>query len=448
MANKKQAVDLPRVHANPEYERYLLGSILLENQEAESAFERVTPEMFFHPHHAKIYQAMLALRERKEAVNAVAVWDFLSLSGEGEVCGGVKFLAALSDDVPRVHSLEPYILTIQKHFRIRRYAHFIESARQMLETESISEEAFLQATAEGISRLSQDLEMSVDVGKTYYDAGIELLVSLDAQTAVRITIGINEVDELIGGFLPGELVIVTADTGVGKTIMAQQCRRIACERGWHTLYCSGEMLARHLVGRDVASSANVPHWKMRMPDRIHEAERSALIQAIDHLCKQCRILESELTVTRIRAAARALKRKVGLELIVIDYDELVEVPGKDEWEQQKNLARAAKALAMELGCCVILVSQLRKALQGEDCAHPTLQRLYGSGAKAKHASIVIFVDREYVRNLTGDETQARICVLKSRDGRVGRVDCRFNIRTLRFENGPATDGNACAEAKN
>ena len=82
---------------------------------------------------------------------------------------------------------------------------------------------------------------------------------------------------------------------------------------------------------------------------------------------------------------------------------------------------------------VILISQLREPLQGEDRKRPTLHRIYGSGAKAKHATLVIYVDREYVCELKGDETKARICVLKNRDGRVGKIDARFNVRTLRFE---------------
>jgi replicative DNA helicase len=130
---------------------------------------------------------------------------------------------------------------------------------------------------------------------------------------------------------------------------------------------------------------------------------------------------------------------------VLDYDELIDVPGKDEWEQQKTLTRAAKSLAIELNCVCILISQLRKTLQGEDRAKPRLQSLYGSGAKAKHASIVLYVDREYVRELEGDETAAQVFVLKSRDGRVGKAECMFNVKTLRFE-GIKTDSkdSACS----
>ena len=113
-----------------------------------------------------------------------------------------------------------------------------------------------------------------------------------------------------------------------------------------------------------------------------------------------------------------------------------EAPGKDEFEQQKQIARKAKSIGMEFHCVVILISQLRKSLSGEDVAKPSLQRLYGSGAKMKHASYIVLADRPYVRNMVGDEKEARLFVLKSRDGRTGPISARFDIRKLRFSDAP------------
>jgi replicative DNA helicase len=98
--------------------------------------------------------------------------------------------------------------------------------------------------------------------------------------------------------------------------------------------------------------------------------------------------------------------------------------------------RAAKSLGMELGCAVILVSQLRKSPGDKDIARPTLQNIYGSGAKIKHASIVVFADRPYVRELQGNEKAATLYVLKNRDGRIGVVPAIFNIDSLRFSDAP------------
>src|SRR5262249_30447650 len=225
----------------------------------------------------------------------------------------------------------------------------------------------------------------------------------------------------------GELVVVTAETGVGKTVLAQQTRRRSCLDGRHSLFASAEMLAPHLLRRELATDANIIPGQMRRRNRLSEADCSALVSAASHQCELCRIIDGELDLARIRRAARRMKGRTGLDLIVFDYDELITAPGEDEFDQQKNLTRAAKSLAMELSCAVILVSQLRKSLAGEDAKRPTLQRLYGSGAKAKHANIVLLADREYVRDLSGDETSAQIFVLKNRDGKLGRIPCRFDI---------------------
>lgn len=120
-------------------------------------------------------------------------------------------------------------------------------------------------------------------------------------------------------------------------------------------------------------------------------------------------------------------------MLILDYDELIEVPGKNEFEQQRIIARAAKSLSLELKCVVILISQLRKTTSGEDAGKPTLQRLYGNAAKQKFASFIVLADRPYVRELVGDEKEAEIQLLKSRDGKTGRIKATFNVKSLRFE---------------
>jgi replicative DNA helicase len=420
-----------KVHAALDSEKWILGSLMIGNAESEEVFDAIRPEMFFMPRHTRIFQAILDLREAKSTYQLPDVYEQTIQSGYTDA--DPAYLASLFDGLPEVHSLEVYIKAIQRAYRMRKYVRFAYSLNEMLQTPGVQEGAFLQAARDGAAKLVAEFDFSTDLGDTFFDSGVNLFMSLDRDNPLRIETGIRELDRMTGGFHPGELVVLTADTGVGKTILAQQCRRMACSRGWHTLYCSGEMLAHHLIAREVSADAGVPQWKMRDPKKITPDERVEILQVSSHLCKQCRVLDKELTLAHIGSAARGIKRKTGLELVVIDYDELIEVQGKDEWEQQKNLARAAKSLAMELNCAVILISQLRKPLQGEDRAKPRIQSLYGSSAKAKHASIVIYVDRQFVRDLEGDETEASIFVLKSRDGRVGKVDCRFNVHTLRFE---------------
>jgi replicative DNA helicase len=161
---------------------------------------------------------------------------------------------------------------------------------------------------------------------------------------------------------------------------------------------------------------------------------AALVVASARECKTCSILDGELSLQRIRLAARRKKRSAGgLDLLILDYDELIDAPGRTELDQQRTLMRGAKGIAVELKIPVIIISQLRKSLDKDEAKKPSLDRIYGGGSKSKHSSFIVFVDREYVRELKGDETKARVCILKARDGRVGEIPVTFNIQTLRFE---------------
>ena len=414
----------------------VLGAVLVGNIASPPILARLSPHDFFITRHREIFSAMCALAEAGKPTDLLAVFDELQRTSKAEAAGGIEYVAQLGDHVPRNENLEYHAQTIKKLAARRSLAQIALLIYEKALSAPESVEELLDTGIEKLSEIARNLEADRDCGITYRAAAATLLDEFDAKTGVRIFTDINELDRIIGGFRSGELVIFTAETGVGKTLLAQQTRRRACRDDRHTLFCSGEMRAHHLVSRELATEAGVEHWKMRRPERITPDEATALSQAATHECTNCRILDGELTMPRIRRVARQMKSQTGIELLIIDYDELVEAPGDNEFEQQRYIVRAGKSLAIELRCPVIVISQLRKSLQGEDRKRPTLQRLYGSGAKAKHSSIVIYVDRPFVQELCGDETEAQIVVAKNRDGKVGAIEARFNVKTLRFESVP------------
>lgn len=129
---------------------------------------------------------------------------------------------------------------------------------------------------------------------------------------------LDQLDKIIGGFRAGELVIVKAETGSGKTLLAQQTRARACRDEFHSLFCSGEMLAPHLKRRAVAAAADVAPRKIRREDLLTTEDRHALVEAASHECKKCRILDGELNLVRIRRAARKMKKQAGLDLEAVE----------------------------------------------------------------------------------------------------------------------------------
>jgi replicative DNA helicase len=428
-----------------EAEKFVLGAVLSGVSGSESCFDVLHAEDFFLDPHRKIFAVAQKLREGGKQPGLLGINDRMANTGELEAVGGIAYIAALGDGLPRISPVLQWAQLIRDKARLREVVKLAEDLQDKAFSQTDDAADLLDSAIEALSKLAREIDSDKDDGMTYRDAATRLLEELNHDTDAKIYTGIDHLDRVTGGFRSGELVVITAETGVGKTVLAQQTRSRSCLDGRHSLFASAEMLAPHLLRRALATEAGITPDNMRRRNRLTQADLTALIEAASHQCNHCRIIDGELDLTRIRRAARRMKGRTGLDLIVLDYDELITAPGKDEFEQQKNLTRAAKSMAMELSCAVILVSQLRKPLAGEDAKRPTLQRLYGSGAKAKHANIVLLADREFVRDLIGDETSAQIFVLKNRDGKLGRIPCRFDIRKLRFESAEASEFDGAGE---
>jgi replicative DNA helicase len=417
---------------SPTHERWILGAILSGCSDHAGIHDLLQPESFFLDPHRKIFRTIHALNERGQFPDLLSVHEALLVDGGLESIGGIGYLAALSDGIPRFAPVVQWAGAVRECARRRE----IIAAADAIQEKAFQGEGqaaeLLDSGIDLLSTMARELDGETDDGSTYKTAATNLLGELREDVPARILTGVDTLDRMLGGLLPGELWIFAAATGDGKTVLAQQTRRHACRDGHHVLYASGEMKATHLQRRELAARAGMPQGKMRRPDAITEEEFSRLIEAAAGQCDVCRILDGELALSRIRRAARRMKARSAVSIVVIDYDELVSVEGETENDQQRNLARAAKSLGMELDCAVILVSQLRKPLAGEDVKRPTLQSIYGSGAKTKHSTGVLLVDRPWVRELKGDETDAQLFVLKNRDGRLGRIPCRFDVKKLEF----------------
>ena len=414
-----------------EAERALLGSILLDNEALNVALETLASQDFFVRGHQLAFEKMQAMANQSRTVDLVTLVEELGRDGLLEKAGGAAYLASLTDGVP-----------VGSVATVREYADIVVDkslTRRVINACNNVTSRCLEGTDRADVLVDLAVAQFLEIGerdsgaaRTYRQAAVDLLKKLAEGKLKRVFVGVGEVDKTVGGFLAGELVLYTAEPGVGKTFLAAQTRRRACRDGLHTLFASGEMDAEHLAAREIATGAKVEHWKMRQPEYLQREDWKALSAAATHQCERCKILDGELTMGRIAAAARRMKAEGGLDLLVIDYDELVEAPGANENEQLSAIARGAKGLAIRMEIPVIMISQLRKALSPEDRKNPTLARLYGSGAKQKHASIVLFVNRDWCVNFKGAETKAEIFILKSRDGRTGKKDCYFSLQSLTF----------------
>jgi replicative DNA helicase len=414
-------------------ERAILGAILAGHSQSAELLDTLKPADFFNRFHGNIARSMLALNEAGSRPDLLSVHDELTRNGKPDDAGGIAYVASLVDGVALKSDVLYVLRGLRRMAAFRQTVHLAENIKELALEQAGSAESLLDSAVERFSSLARDLESTEDDGTPYFDSATEALSIARQGARLKIYTDIGKLDQWTGGFREGELVVLTAETGTGKSLLAAQIRARACRDDYHALFCSGEMSKAHLASRELASMSGVTPIKMRRDDLLTSEDFDALATAAAHQCKKCRILDGELSLTRIRRAARKMKARVGLDLLILDYDELIEAEGKTEFEQQRVIARTAKSLAIELKCAVILISQLRKTNQGEDAAKPTLQRLYGNAAKQKFASFIILADRPYVRELVGDEKEAELQLLKSRDGKTGRIKATFNIKSLRFE---------------
>ena len=432
---ENQNAELIKLPADEESERVVLGAILVGHDQTAEVFELLHADDFNLPNHAVLFESLHAMYEEGRPLDLPAVLDYLTLKEKVDDAGGLGYLSTLGEGIHSRMRLDKYAVNVRRA-RVRR--EFIRNANRwvmsIMEGEGV--ENVLDEAQDRIVKLSM-MNADQDAGTTFRDAAMKMAMTILEGNEVRpLSTGIAGVDTLFGGFHPGELSIITAPTGTGKSHFAMQIARKSCESGRHILFASGEMLAEHLMKRVVASRSPIQYVKMRAPSLMTMYDRNELPVIAMEQCKVCRVLDGDLSLRRIRAAIRLLKGAVGG--LIVDYDELVEVRGKDEWEQQRILVRALKSLAMESGIPVILVSQLNKTAGGRQNHNetPSLQKLYGSSSKAKHASSVLYVDRPFVQDLQTDEAEAHIYVLKSRDGRMGKVDCLFDVKTFNFKEMP------------
>ncbi len=437
MAQPKIAKPLPH---DDYIERSLLGAIFAEHAQASELLGILQPEDFLNPRNRNIFTQMRELCDAGKPPGLLNIYDRLAASKSLEAAGDIAYLSSLVDGVHKGSDVLTGARSLRRMATFRRVIHLSERVQKLAFEQAGSAEQLLDGAIEQLSELAQELESIEDDGTTYFDAGTEKLAELRQGARLKIYTDVDRLDQWTAGFREGEVVVLTAETGTGKSLAAEQIRARACRDGFRALFCSGEMSAAHLAGRGLAPAANVAPFKMRRDDLLTDEEFTSLVEAAAHQCKRCRILDGELELGRIRRVARKMRAHGGLDLVILDYDELIDAPGGNEFEQQKNIARFSKSLAVELKCVVILISQLRKTLSGEEAAKPTLQRLYGSGAKQKHASFIILVDRPYVRELEGDEKEAQLWLLKSRDGRTGKIKTMFNVKKLRFDDAQYAEG--------
>ncbi|MFN8059629.1 MAG: replicative DNA helicase [Vicinamibacterales bacterium] len=429
---------------NLDAERSVLGAILIRNEAINHAAELIDAEDFFRVAHRRIFDAMVGLSERGDAIDFVTLTEALTRAGALDAVGGPAYLSALLDGVPRSTNVEYYARIVKEKATLRR---LIESAQQIASAAYDAEDdadIILDQAERSIFQIADKQLRSgfvplSDLVETSFASIQQLQQHQSAITGVAS--GFTDLDDMTSGFQPSDLVIVAARPSMGKTSFTLNIAQHVGVRENKTVgFFSLEMSKEQLFMRMLTSEARVDAHKFRS-GYLSERDYGALGQALGTLEHAKVFIDdtASIGVLEMRAKARRLAAEHGLHLLVIDYLQLMQGRGKFENRQQElaSISRSLKGLAKELNVPILALSQLSRAPESRSDHRPQLSDLRESGALEQDADVVLFIFREeqYEKKPDGDnDSTAEIIIGKQRNGPTGSVRLAFIKQYTKFDN--------------
>ena len=427
--------------ANVLAERSVLGAILMDGAAFNHAAEVLHPEDFHLDSHRKIFRAMRELSQASRAIDFITLGEALERTSELEMVGGHAYLISLTDGLPRSVNVEHYARIVKDRSLLRQ----LLAAANEIATECLA------GTEDSASILDRAQKMIFEVAEERVKEGLTsvaeitgpLLARLDAMHGQEITglkTGFDALDQLTAGMHPADLIIIAARPSMGKTSLSMNIVENVCLADNKTAAVfSLEMSKVQLVLRMLCSTARVNAHRMRMGflDR-DDIER--LTEAAGRLAQTNVYIDDTagIDITTLRAKCRRLKAEHNLDLVMIDYLQLM---GSSSRVENRNLeisaiSRGLKGLAKELNVPVIALSQLSRASEQRKGEHrPILSDLRESGSIEQDADLVAFIYRDEIYNRDSeDKGKAEIIVAKQRNGPTDTVKLAFLRDFTRFEN--------------
>ena len=434
-------------------EEAILGALMIDREALTIVSDLLTPEAFYTAAHQTIYQAIMRLHERQNPVDLLTVTEELRKCGELDGVGGSYYLVELTNRVASAANIEYHSrIILQKHIQRQIIATGTKMVKEGFE-DTIDCFDALQNAEQGLFAITQNTlsRSTTKAGSIAFSTfkRIEQNV-LKARTGDGITgkpSGIAQVDALTGGWHDSDLVILAARPGMGKTGFALSAAINAASRRIPVAFFSLEMANEQLVMRMMAMLGEISGQKMR-DGKLSDDELMALAGTADQLENLPIYLDDTpaISILEMRAKCRRLKRQHGIQLVIVDYLQLMTLsPGGMEnknanrEQEVSGISRALKGLAKELNVPVIALSQLSRAVETRGGAkRPQLSDLRDSGAVEQDADIVSFIYRpEYygiLENEAGESLEgiAEIIFAKNRHGDTDTVKVKFEKQFTRF----------------
>ena len=427
---------------NNEAEQSVIGAIFLEPLALITAAEVLTPEDFYRVAHQKIFDTMLMLSDKGQAIDVVTVTEELAAKKELEDVGGISYLTEIANAVPTAANIVHYANIVEEKALLRRLIRVATTIVEDGYTREDEVEALLSEAEKNMMEVSNrknagDFKHIKDVLVQTYD-NIELLHTQKGDVT-GISSGFTDLDKLTAGFQRNDLIIVAARPSVGKTAFALNVAQNAATSGENVAIFSLEMGADQLVMRMLCAEGNIDAQIMRT-GALQTEDWRKLTMAMGSLSNAGIYIDdsSGIRVNEIRSKCRRLKQEHGLDMVIIDYMQLIQgsgKPGENRQQEVSEISRSLKGLARELEIPVIALSQLSRGVEQRQDKRPMMSDLRESGSIEQDADIVSFLYREdYYDKETENENMIEIIIAKQRNGPTGTVTLAFAKEYNKFVN--------------
>lgn len=434
---------------NIEAEQSVLGAMLIDKEAIAKATEILSSDDFYREAHRVIFNAMLELYNKNEAVDMVTVTDILRRENKLEDIGGIAYITSLANVVLTAANVKFHADIVAEKSILRQLVR-VSTEIAAMGYEANDEVGVLLDTAE-----SRILEISNRKKKADFTP-ISAVLMESVQNIEKLLenkggltglpSGFNDLDKLTSGLHPSDFIILAARPSMGKTALALNIVQNVALRAHKKVggqprsvaFFSLEMSKEQLVNRMLCAEANIDSQRLRIGE-MNDKDWDALWAACDTMSKANIFIDDTagITVMDMRSRARRLKAEHGLDLIVVDYLQLMQGSGKrnssgDRQQEVSEISRSLKALARELDVPVLALSQLSRGVEARQVKRPMLSDLRESGSLEQDADIVAFLYREDYYNPETENKHTELIIAKHRNGPVDTVNLFFHKQFTKF----------------
>jgi len=432
-----------------EAEKAVLGGIMLRNETWDLVSDLVKEDDFHKEEHRLIYRTINLLQDAGKPVDVITVQE--AIEGNGDLpklinSGGKDYLTLLAKETPSVANIQSYADIIKQRSNLRRLIVAADNISKVAkESDASGSDRIIDEAEEKILSLRDDLNRSVGprivkelLGPVYADIQES---AESGSSLVGVSTGFTGLDDLTLGFQKSDLIVIAGRPSMGKTAFSFNiAENVARQTDQSVLLFSMEMSSEQVVRRFISSISNIDLQRL-MKGQLEDDDWEGIDKALSVLSSKRILLDDTpaLTPSEIKARARRIKREnEDLALIVIDYLQLMQVPGKGENRvaEISEISRSLKALAKELNVPVVALSQLSRAVDSRPNKRPILSDLRDSGAIEQDADVVAFLYRHSVYDKSDLESRgkAEVNVAKQRNGPTGAIEVAFIEHIATFQN--------------